>query len=93
MHTIGCGVSAAFAAGLLLFTLIAPESAAAPIALAAPQRSSTSDSQVAITTYVHLPLIRHSTGELVVNPQSREESLNIHMDMLFGRRPRGSGQL
>ena len=37
-------------------------------------------SQTAITTYAYLPLIRYSTGALVVNPQSREDSLTFYLD-------------
>jgi uncharacterized protein YkwD len=80
IQAIGCAISAVFVIGVLLFRSIGPESTAVPIALAAPDRSSTLRSQTAITTYAYLPLIRNSTGALVVNPQSREDSLNFYLD-------------
>ncbi len=80
MQAIGCGISAIFVIGVLLFGSFGPKSTAVPIALAAPDRSSALRSQAAITTYTYLPLIRYSTGALVVNPQSRADSLNFYLD-------------
>lgn len=79
IQAIGCGLGSVFVVAWLLFGSITPGSAAAPMALAASDRAWTLQSQSAITTYVYLPLIRHSTGELVVNPQSRQDSLNFYL--------------
>jgi uncharacterized protein YkwD len=80
IQAIGGGVSAIFAIGLLLLGSVASGSTAASIVAAASTRSTTLHSQTAITTYVYLPLIQYSTGELAVNPQSREDSLNFYLD-------------
>src|SRR5512147_2120926 len=80
MQAIGCGVSAVFAIGLLLFGSSGLGSSVVPIVQAAPDQSFTLHSQIAITTYAYLPLIWHSTGELVVDPQSREASLNFYLE-------------
>ena len=80
LQVIGSGLCVVFVIGVLLFGSIGSGPALLPIALAAPDRSQLLHSQTTVTTYGYLPLIRQSTGQLIVNPQSREDSLNFYLN-------------